>query len=303
MTMKERNNKINRQYQDNVFCNLFSDPNRGIELINALCHTNYRPEELQNITLNYTFKNDRYNDLAFLTKDQQLIVLFEQQSTFDPNIPLRTLLYTVRSYEKWILGEYDNSPYNLHSRRKIPLPKPKIFVLYTGEEERPPVEVLSLFDDNEEDIVVQCRVTCYNLNKFEELTQLHCCKTLDGYQYLISTIKQFFKQEPDKRLAIQKAVDNCISHGKLVEYLTMRKSEVIDMLEHYYSFEEELKIVKEESYEDGFHDGFDNGFNNGFSNGFKIAKQVLKLFSKQYSMEDIARECNLSIEQVEAILE
>lgn len=108
-------------------------------------------------------------------------------------------------------------------------------------------------------------------------------------------MKHFFKQEQDKRIAIQKAVEHCISHGKLVDYLTMRKSEVVDMLEQYYSFEDELKTVKEESYEDGF--------NNGFSNGFKIAKQVLQLFSKQYSMEDIAKECNLSIEQVATILE
>ena len=291
--------KANRTYQDSVFCNLFSDPSRGIELVNALCHTNYQASDLQNVTLHYVLKRDRYNDLAFLTKDQQLIIFFEQQSSFDPNIPIRTLLYAVRAYEKWLSGEYGGSKWDLHSKKKIPLPEPKIFVLYTGTEDRPPMEVLSLFDSHIENPVVQCRVTCYNLNKLEQLEQLKLSKTLVDYQFLISTIKQFHKLEQNLELAVQKAIELCLQQGVLSEYLSQRKSEVIDMLALEYTIEDEMR----DTYEDGFSNGFSNGFNNGFNNGQILTKKVFQLFLNNYTISEIATKCAIPEEEVRLILE
>ena len=287
--------KANRTYQDSVFCNLFSDPSRGIELVNALCHTNYQASDLQNVTLHYVLKRDRYNDLAFLTKDQQLIIFFEQQSSFDPNIPIRTLLYAVRAYEKWLSGEYGGSKWDLHSKKKIPLPEPKIFVLYTGSEDRPPMEVLSLFDSHIENPVVQCHVTCYNLNKLEQLEQLKLSKTLVDYQFLISTIKQFHKLEQNLELAVQKAIELCLQQGVLSDYLSQRKSEVIDMLALEYTIEDEMR--------DTYEDGFSNGFNNGFNNGQVLTKKVFQLFLNNYTIPEIATKCAISEEEVQSILE
>lgn len=294
-----KNTIANRTYQDSVFCNLFSDPIRGIELVNALCHTNYQASDLQNVTLHYTLKRDRYNDLAFLTKDQQLIIFFEHQSSFDPNIPIRTLLYVVRSYEKWLAGEYGEKSWDLHSKKKIPLPQPKIFVLYTGSENHPPMEILSLFDNNFENPVVQCHVTCYNLTKYEQLEQLKLSKTLVDYQFLITTIKLFQKQEQNLEFAIEKAVNLCLQQGRLSDYLKKRKSEVMNMLALEYTFEEELKDTAQASYKSGF----DDGFNNGRLKERALTKKVFHLFLSNYSIPEIATQCGISQEEVQLILE
>lgn len=293
--LNRKNRKANRTYQDSVFCNLFSEPCRGIELVNAFCNTNYQASDLQNVTLHYVLKRDRYNDLAFLTKDQQLIIFFEQQSSFDPNIPIRTLLYVIRAYEKWLSGEYGGTKWDLHSKKKIPLPQPKIFVIYTGTEERPPIETLSLFDNSTENPVVQCQVTCYNLNKYEQFGQLQLSKTLMEYQFLITTIKKFHKVENDLQTAIQKAVELCLKQGKLSNYLMQRKSEVIDMLALEYTMEDEIR--------DTYNDGFNNGFNDGRLQERALTKKVFQLFLSNHSISDIATKCGISQQEVQLILE
>lgn len=88
-----------------------------------------------------------------------------------------------------------------------------IFVIYTGTEDRSPMEILSLFDDSIETPVVQGHVTCYHLNKYEQLEQLKLSKTLTEYHFLITTIKRFHKDENDLQTAIQKAVELCLQQG------------------------------------------------------------------------------------------
>ena len=59
--------------------------------------------------------------------------MFEQQSTFNPNMPLRMLQYAGSLYEKDITLRGKNK----YSKTIIPLPVPRLLVFYNGWDELP----------------------------------------------------------------------------------------------------------------------------------------------------------------------
>ena len=80
----------NRKYKDTVFRMLFSDKENLLSLYNAINRTAYEdPEELEIVTLESAIYMGMKNDLAFII-DMNLL-LYEHQSTYNPNIPLRDL--------------------------------------------------------------------------------------------------------------------------------------------------------------------------------------------------------------------
>lgn len=67
--------------------------------------------ELEIVTLDNSIFGDIKNDLAFII-DNKFIILIEHQSTVNPNMPLRMLIYLAQQYEKLC---YSNEIYS--SRR------------------------------------------------------------------------------------------------------------------------------------------------------------------------------------------
>ena len=88
--------KINRNYKDSTFRKLFNNRERIIELYNALSGSNYGEDtNVEIITLDNAIMGDRKNDLAFRIEGK-FIVLIEHQSSINPNMPLRTLIYLAK---------------------------------------------------------------------------------------------------------------------------------------------------------------------------------------------------------------
>ena len=69
-----------------------------------------------------------------------MVILIERQSTINPNMALRLLMYIARVYEK-ILGDK-----NIYTTRAIPIPRPEFFVLYNGVTPYPEEQILKLSD-------------------------------------------------------------------------------------------------------------------------------------------------------------
>ena len=69
------------------------------------------------------------NDLSFVIDAQ--LSLYEHQSTFNRNIPLRDLFYAADLYEK--LTQDDN----LYGNSRVLLPTPHFVTFYNGVEEQP----------------------------------------------------------------------------------------------------------------------------------------------------------------------
>ncbi|MDR2096002.1 MAG: Rpn family recombination-promoting nuclease/putative transposase, partial [Treponema sp.] len=93
---------LNKHYKDSVFTLLFGEPDILRELYGAICGV---PLDLSiPITIN-TLEGalfmERINDISFEIA-RKLVVLLEHQSTINPNMALRLLMYIARIYEKLI---------------------------------------------------------------------------------------------------------------------------------------------------------------------------------------------------------
>ena len=83
---------------------LFHDRKRLLELYNAVSGKHYQdPEALQINTLDNAVYLSMKNDLSFLIDCR--LSLYEHQSTYNPNMPLRFLFYVSDLYSSMILGK------------------------------------------------------------------------------------------------------------------------------------------------------------------------------------------------------
>ena len=95
----ETNVTANREYKSTLFCMLFRDRKELLELYNAVNHSDYTdPEALEIVTLENAIYMSMKNDLAFLIDTH--LNLYEHQSTFNPNMPLRDLLYFIMGWKQ-----------------------------------------------------------------------------------------------------------------------------------------------------------------------------------------------------------
>lgn len=93
--MVEKNTKVNIQYKDRLFRLLFGSiemKSNIISLYNALNGTDYSEEkEFEITTLDDAIYIKMKNDVSLLI--DSYLPLWEQQSSYNPNMPLRGLLY------------------------------------------------------------------------------------------------------------------------------------------------------------------------------------------------------------------
>ena len=117
-----------RNHKDSSFCLLFSEPERAIELYNAVTGENLPPDtELTYTTLANALYIDRNNDLGFVIQKRHL-VMSECQSTINWNIPMRCLGYVSRSLENLSGKE------GLYGSKLVKFPAPEFYLFYVGNE-------------------------------------------------------------------------------------------------------------------------------------------------------------------------
>jgi hypothetical protein len=216
--------KANREYKDSVFTLLFKDKKRLLELYNAVNGTSFTNEDDVEInTLQNALFMGMINDISF-TIAGILVVLVEHQSTINPNMPLRLLLYMARIYEKII----DNR--QLYSSKKISVPRPEFIVLYNGQEDFPAVKVLKLSDLFKEariydKVELELEVTVYNINKGVNPAIEERSPTLDGYAGLVAKARENEDAGMDRNEAVKEAVRFCKAKGILADFLKKHGSE------------------------------------------------------------------------------
>ena len=275
---------VKTQYKDTLFRMLFKEKERLLELYNAINDASYSdPEELEVVTLENAVYMSIKNDVSCLL-DMRL-QLYEQQSTVNPNMPLRDLMYVCGQYEKYMVNK------DIYSRRQIKLPTPRFVVFYNGEEKQPERKELHLseaFEIWEERPSLELHVTQYNINPDYNRTLLEKCPTLFQYMQYVDRVRHYRKDYPLDE-AVPLAVDYCIANGILRDFLLANKAEVTKMTIYEYDEELHKKTLHDEGYEDG-----------------KIAKlieQICRKLKKNKSPEMIADELEEDLAVVEHICE
>lgn len=131
--------KPNRLYKSRLFVMIFEERKNLLELYNAVSGKNYKDPELLEInTLENAIYMSMKNDLSFLLDAR--LSLYEHQSTYSPNLPLRFLLYLADLLSGMTRDD------NLYGSKKVTIPPPGFIVFYNGEEEQPDRRILRLSD-------------------------------------------------------------------------------------------------------------------------------------------------------------
>jgi predicted transposase/invertase (TIGR01784 family) len=255
---------VNNQYKNSVFSFLFSDPAILCELYEALEGVTLPPNVPITInTLEGVLFLDRINDISFEIGNK-LVVLIEHQSTANPNMAVRLLMYIARLYEKMLASE------DIYSGKKIALPRPEFIVLYNGTDPYPDTQVLRLSDSFENaaalglpkdalpelDLVVKV----YNINKGRNEAIVRRSETLNGYSVFVAKVREC---EADKRKAVKReltkeesqmamveAIKWCIAHDTLKSFLETHSSEVINMLLTEWDWDKYVEVQKREAREE-----------------------------------------------------
>jgi len=288
--------RVNRNYKDRLFIRIFSDKDALLRLYNAVNGTNYsNAQDIQINTIDDYLYMGMKNDISFLFTD--VLNLYEHQSTFNPNMPLRGFLYLASLYQK-IFDEKD-----LFSSKLIELPSPQLFVFYNGTKEEPDRMEMKLSDafigKKDFEPCLECKAIMLNINSGHNEQIMGACKELREYATFISLVRKNLKNGLKLRDAIDKAVDECIEEGILRDLFLNNRKEVVSMLLMEYDQEAHIRSEKNISFEEGVAKGIQQ---EKYKNLCKLIKQILKNYQAGKSAEEIADILDESEETIRKIV-
>ena len=225
-------NRINRRYKDSLFRKVFSDKKDLLDLYNALNGTDYsNEEELTVTTLEDVVYISVKNDLSFLVGGT--INLYEHQSSYNPNMPVRGLMYFARLYQEYI----DGSEINVFSTVLKHLPVPVFIVFYNGTREEPDRMILRLTDafvsengKTAENACLECAATMLNINYGHNFELMQKCRRLEEYSLFVAEVRKWIEAGGDRKQAVDDAVDVCIEQGILRDILIRERTAIVNMV-------------------------------------------------------------------------
>lgn len=269
-----------------------------LELFNALNGTNYEDEnELEINTIEDTIYMGMKNDVSCII--QSNMAMYEQQSTWNPNMPLRGILYSARLFSKYIKA----NKLNIYSEKLIKIPTPQYYVFYNGKKKLGDKVILKLSDafsalQNEGQF--EWTATVLNINKGHNEELLSKCQILKEYVILIDRINENQKKCDSVEEAVENAVSYCIKNNILQDFLTEHKAEVIMSLLTEYDEEETMGYVRRDAYRDGEKAGIEQGLKQGEM--LMLISMVNKKMQKGKSIEEIAEDLEEDRETIEKIV-
>lgn len=242
---------INSEHKDRVFKFLFGNPENKawtLALYNAINDTNYaNPNDIQFNTIEDAIYLGMKNDVSFIIMNE--LSLWEHQSTFNPNLPMRIFLYAAKLYEKYIA----NSDYYPYSSTLQKVPSPKCVCFYNGTAEQPERQILKLSDafDYEGDIEV-C-VTMLNINYGKNKKLMETCKPLNEYAWLVDKIRTYQKNKQNLDGAVELALAEMPDDFIIKKFLLSNKAEVKGMFLTEYNQEKVLEQERKDSFQQGIN--------------------------------------------------
>ncbi len=219
---------IKRTIQDSVFTNLFKDKKYLIQLYQALHpeDTTTTEDDIVTVTIQNILTDNSYNDLGILVGDL-LLILVEAQSTWSKNIIIRALMYLMQTYNEY----FRTQKVNLYSSKKVKIPKPELYVIFTGERSEKP-EYISLSEEffDGQNCAVEAKVKMiYNSEEGDIINQ---------YIVFTKVCKEQVKLYGRTKKALLEAIRICKDRNVLKEYLENRETEVVDIMITLYDEQE-----------------------------------------------------------------
>ena len=270
----------NRRYKDTIFRMLFSDKRNLLELYNAVSGKNYdSADDLQIVTLENAVYMGMKNDLAFLLSTG--IYLYEHQSTVNPNMPLRDLLYITSEYSKLVETQ------SLYSSAIQKVPAPNFIVFYNGQDEfadKSEYRLSEAFEPKVDNPALELRVTVLNINYGRNAELMKHSRTLREYAQYVALVRRYKTELGSLDEAVNRAVDECIRNDVLADFLRKNRAEVVMMSIFEYNQEEEERKLRAAERQAGYVEGYDSGMERG------TAENLYKLVSNFMSRRKVTLE-------------
>lgn len=280
--------RANRNYKSSIFELIFQGKKELLELYNAINGTTYQnPEDLEINTLENALYISMKNDLSFVL-DLRLN-LYEHQSTINPNMPLRDLLYVSNIYS----GMIDER--KIYNKKLIRIPTPQFIVFYNGVEDQPERQELKLsnaYTVKGEKIALELKVLVLNVNLGKNEALMDACKSLKDYAIYVDKVRQYRKRMSLED-AIDQAAEECIEEGVMTEFLNRNRKKVKELSILEYTAEQAIAY----SWEDGREEGREEGARR------KLYEQIEKKLVKGKTAEEIADDLEEEIGVISKMIE
>lgn len=277
----------NRMYKSRIFAMLFSDRNELLKLYNAINGTSYDdPDLLQVNTLENAVYMSMQNDVSFII-DMRLN-LYEHQSTYSPNLPVRYLLYVADVYSDY------TKDMNLYGTKAVKLPTPRFVIFYNGQAEQPDrkeLKLSELFSIPDADPSLELKAVMLNINKGHNRKLMETCRTLEDYAEYTFRVREYAAEMPLDE-AVERAITECISEGILADFLRKNRAEVKKVSIYEYDEERHMRQTREEGMEEGYANGLSQGI-------IQTAVNMLKL--KEFTDTQIREVTGLAQEQLDEL--
>lgn len=260
---------VNFEHKDRLFTYLFGrEENKEwiLSLYNAVNGSDYSDaDEIEITTIDDVVYMGMKNDVSFLL--HWTMNLWAHQSTFNPNMPVRELMYLGKLYDKYI----HQRKANIYGKKVVVLPIPKFVVFYNGKDGKEDDSILRLSDAFPKDAQavepdIEVKVRMLNINKGRNKELMAACQPLSEYAWFIQQIRDFSTE-----YEIEKAVDLAI--GAMPEdylirgFLIGNRAEVKDMCITEYNEAETMQMFKEEGKAEGILEKAEQVYKNCISRG------------------------------------
>ena len=231
---------------------LFEDRDNLLELYNAMSGKHYTDPELLEIN---TLENAIYmsikNDISFLIDGR--LSLYEHQSTYSPNLPLRFLFYISHLYSRMTKDR------NLYGSKTVRIPAPEFVIFYNGRAEMPERHILKLSDmyntkDRKRRAKLELEAVMLNISGEYNQKLKAACKTLREYAIYTDKIRKY-ADEMDLDDAVEHAIRECITEGVLKDFLEKHRAEAKEMSIFEYDQEKHMQQEREDAWKGGLLQG------------------------------------------------
>ena len=269
----------NREYKSDVISMMLQIPEYALDVYNAMNDSVYTdPDMIQIMRLENGISLSVRNDASFFISNY--LNLYEHQSTYSPNAPLRFLIYLTDLLEKTI-GKRD-----LYGRKRVQIATPHFAVFYNGTEKRPEKEVLKLSDafiNRTDTPEIELTVTVYNINPNNNTQLLEKSEVLRSYMIFVNHVRENLEHqkkiaqnapeydetayEEELEVAINEAIDYCVKHHIMEEFFRENRNEVTKSMVLDYTWERREELIRAEEYEDGKREGLEIGRAEGEKRG------------------------------------
>ena len=276
---------VNRTFKSTLFIMLFEDKKNLLELYNAITGKHYADPELLEInTLENAIYMSMKNDVSFLIDGR--LSLYEHQSTKNPNLPLRFLLYISHLYSRLTVKE------NLYGETIVQIPAPEFLIFYNGKDKMPERQILKLSDMysvQEGQPKLELEATLLNISGSNNQKLKEACRTLGEYAIYTDKIRAY-TEEMELSEAVDRAMDECIREDVLREFLMKHRAEARAMSIFEYDQERHMQQEREAGIEKGKEQLLRRQVQKNLSRGMSISEIAEVLDETEERIREIASE-------------